>query len=95
MLEISYRRLRNVIYSVFFNYFLSLKGEKQKEKEKERDRLGSASSVSSKNSAGSEYSTTSTTQSHQKHPPEPTWIHDIFEGTLTNETRCLCCETVG
>ncbi|XP_077984959.1 ubiquitin carboxyl-terminal hydrolase 12-like isoform X1 [Glandiceps talaboti] len=26
--------------------------------------------------------------------PEPTWVHDIFQGTLTNETRCLCCETV-
>ncbi|XP_029110759.1 ubiquitin carboxyl-terminal hydrolase 46 isoform X3 [Scleropages formosus] len=26
--------------------------------------------------------------------PEPTWVHDIFQGTLTNETRCLNCETV-
>nr|XP_054754881.1 ubiquitin carboxyl-terminal hydrolase 12-A-like [Lytechinus pictus] len=25
---------------------------------------------------------------------EPTWIHEIFQGTLTNETRCLCCEGV-
>ncbi|CAI5444610.1 unnamed protein product [Caenorhabditis angaria] len=25
---------------------------------------------------------------------ETTWIHEIFQGTLTNETRCLCCETV-
>ena len=23
-----------------------------------------------------------------------TWIHDIFQGTTVNETRCLCCETV-
>lgn len=23
-----------------------------------------------------------------------TWIQDIFQGTLTNETRCLNCETV-
>uniref|UniRef100_A0A131XAQ7 Ubiquitin carboxyl-terminal hydrolase n=1 Tax=Hyalomma excavatum TaxID=257692 RepID=A0A131XAQ7_9ACAR len=30
-----------------------------------------------------------------QHPkPEPTWVHDIFQGTLTNETRCLNCETV-
>ncbi len=27
-------------------------------------------------------------------PPGPTWIHDIFQGTLVNETKCLCCETV-
>ncbi|UZJ54020.1 hypothetical protein CBS101457_003340 [Exobasidium rhododendri] len=23
-----------------------------------------------------------------------TWVHRVFEGTLTNETRCLTCETV-
>ena len=27
--------------------------------------------------------------------PDPTWVHEIFQGTLTNETRCLNCETVG
>ncbi|KAK7503716.1 hypothetical protein BaRGS_00004839 [Batillaria attramentaria] len=26
--------------------------------------------------------------------PDPTWVHEIFQGTLTNETRCLNCETV-
>lgn len=26
--------------------------------------------------------------------PDPTWVHEIFQGTLTNETRCLTCETV-
>eukprot|EP00611_Tribonema_gayanum_P008097 TRINITY_DN1755_c0_g1_i3.p1 TRINITY_DN1755_c0_g1~~TRINITY_DN1755_c0_g1_i3.p1 ORF type:complete len:382 (-),score=116.33 TRINITY_DN1755_c0_g1_i3:143-1246(-) len=23
-----------------------------------------------------------------------TWIHDLFQGVLTNETKCICCETV-
>lgn len=23
-----------------------------------------------------------------------TWVHRLFEGVLTNETRCLTCETV-
>ncbi|CAI8046772.1 Ubiquitin carboxyl-terminal hydrolase 46 [Geodia barretti] len=27
-------------------------------------------------------------------PGSRTWIQDIFQGTLTNETRCLVCETV-
>lgn len=27
-------------------------------------------------------------------PPEPTWIHEIFQGISTSETRCLNCETV-
>ncbi|XP_075691846.1 ubiquitin carboxyl-terminal hydrolase 12-like isoform X3 [Rhinoderma darwinii] len=25
--------------------------------------------------------------------PDLTWVHEIFQGTLTNETRCLNCET--
>ena len=25
---------------------------------------------------------------------QKTWVHAIFEGTLTNETKCLTCETV-
>jgi ubiquitin carboxyl-terminal hydrolase 12/46 len=23
-----------------------------------------------------------------------TWVHEIFEGVMTNETRCICCENV-
>ncbi|KAL4231014.1 Ubiquitin carboxyl-terminal hydrolase 46 [Mactra antiquata] len=26
--------------------------------------------------------------------PEPTWVEELFQGTFTNETRCLNCETV-
>ncbi|KAJ1626272.1 putative ubiquitin carboxyl-terminal hydrolase [Pavlovales sp. CCMP2436] len=29
-----------------------------------------------------------------RRPAPKTWVHDIFEGTLTNETKCLTCETV-
>lgn len=25
---------------------------------------------------------------------EPTWVHEIFQGILTSETKCLNCETV-
>ncbi|KAL8286516.1 hypothetical protein RQP46_004533 [Phenoliferia psychrophenolica] len=31
-------------------------------------------------------------QKELDHPK--TWVHTLFEGTLTNETRCLTCETV-
>ncbi|KAH8927255.1 cysteine proteinase [Atractiella rhizophila] len=27
-------------------------------------------------------------------PAAKTWVHSLFEGVLTNETRCLTCETV-
>lgn len=26
--------------------------------------------------------------------PQNTWIHEIFQGVLTNETQCLSCETI-
>lgn len=35
--------------------------------------------------------------SSDQHDPknqEPTWVHEIFQGILTSETRCLNCETV-
>jgi ubiquitin carboxyl-terminal hydrolase 12/46 len=25
---------------------------------------------------------------------QPTWVHEIFQGVLTSETRCLCCEAI-
>jgi hypothetical protein len=25
---------------------------------------------------------------------QKTWVQDIFEGILTNETKCMACETV-
>ncbi len=25
--------------------------------------------------------------------PPATWVHELFQGVLTNETKCLCCET--
>lgn len=32
---------------------------------------------------------------HKEGQPETrTWVQDIFQGTLTNETKCLVCETV-
>lgn len=34
-------------------------------------------------------------QNHNSNAPPPsTWVHEIFQGTLTNETRCLNCEAV-
>ena len=31
----------------------------------------------------------------QQSKQEPTWVEELFQGTFTNETRCLNCETVG
>ncbi|MGH0134434.1 UNVERIFIED_CONTAM: hypothetical protein FKN15_026919 [Acipenser sinensis] len=31
-------------------------------------------------------------ESEEADKPDLTWVHEIFQGTLTNETRCLNCE---
>ncbi|KYO45996.1 hypothetical protein Y1Q_0021591 [Alligator mississippiensis] len=33
-------------------------------------------------------------ETEENNKQELTWVHEIFQGTLTNETRCLNCETV-
>ncbi|CAK0785581.1 hypothetical protein CVIRNUC_008791 [Coccomyxa viridis] len=30
----------------------------------------------------------------KKPAPPPTWIHDLFQGTLVSETKCLACSTI-
>ena len=85
-----------------------LLGEKLKDKEK--DKHNSTGSISSKSSLSSNSTvgsigtsnnnstsatfTINTNSNSTDHKCDPTWVHDMFEGTLTNETRCLCCETV-
>ncbi|XP_031554546.1 ubiquitin carboxyl-terminal hydrolase 46-like [Actinia tenebrosa] len=87
-----------------------LRGEKIKDKEKEKHNstgsISSKSSLSSNSTVGSNGTANNNISSgpftnsanhsstSSDHKFEPTWVHDMFEGTLTNETRCLCCETV-
>ena len=33
-------------------------------------------------------------KSQSKEEEELTWIHELFQGILVNETKCLNCETV-
>ncbi|XP_075234974.1 ubiquitin-specific protease 12/46 [Lycorma delicatula] len=43
---------------------------------------------------GINYSQTDVTDGDCSSQTEPTWVHEIFQGILTSETRCLNCETV-
>ena len=58
---------------------------------------GSNRSLSSQNSSNSK---STDQQSHQNSnnsnvkEEELTWIHELFQGILVNETKCLNCETV-
>lgn len=68
----------------FLNYLLNTVADilqEEKKQEKQNGRL--------KNNG-----TIVTAEAETENKTEPTWVHDIFQGTLTNETRCLNCETV-
>ena len=41
-----------------------------------------------------EYITEKSVGDRDSSQPQSTWIHEIFQGVLTNETQCLSCETV-
>lgn len=69
----------------FLNYLLNTVADilqEEKKQEKQNGRL--------KNNG----TAVTATEAETENKTEPTWVHDIFQGTLTNETRCLNCETV-
>ena len=35
-----------------------------------------------------------TLHSDSRHQPPKTWVHELFQGTMVNEMRCMQCETV-
>lgn len=41
-----------------------------------------------------ENGTNGSTSSSSSASSDPTWVHEIFQGVLTSETRCLNCETI-
>lgn len=54
---------------------------------------GSNRSISSQNSSTSKATTDQQSGNNNKNESELTWIHELFQGTLVNETKCLNCET--
>ena len=36
----------------------------------------------------------SSAQADGNQPPPKTWVHELFQGTMVNEMRCMQCETV-
>ena len=44
--------------------------------------------------ADSKFSAPAKSSTGTNTPTKTAWVHDLFEGTLTSETRCLTCETV-
>lgn len=73
----------------FLNYLLNTIADLlQEEKSQERQQNGKVV----QNGGGGSGSSTGEGEKEEK--TQQTWVHEIFQGTLTNETRCLTCEAV-
>lgn len=77
----------------FLNYLLNTIADLlQEEKSQERQQNGKV--VQNGGSGGGGGSGSSTGEGETEEKSQQTWVHEIFQGTLTNETRCLNCEAV-
>uniref|UniRef100_A0A9J8BI05 Ubiquitin carboxyl-terminal hydrolase n=1 Tax=Cyprinus carpio carpio TaxID=630221 RepID=A0A9J8BI05_CYPCA len=77
----------------FLNYLLNTIADLlQEEKSQERQQNGKV--VQNGGSGGGGGSGSSTGEGEMEEKTQQTWVHEIFQGTLTNETRCLNCEAV-
>lgn len=70
-----------------FLYFLFNEISEVLEKS-EKDKLA----VASRSKAASSLSATTDSSGQQQQPK--TWVHELFQGTMVNEMRCMQCETV-
>ncbi|KAI5104399.1 ubiquitin carboxyl-terminal hydrolase 12-like, partial [Silurus meridionalis] len=75
----------------FLNYLLNTIADLlQEEKSQERQQNGKVV----QNGGGGSGSVSNTGEADSAEKNQQTWVHEIFQGTLTNETRCLNCEAV-
>jgi len=75
------------------------KAMQKKQKKQNKQKQGASAGGSSGSDGGSgddsDAGSSSSDAQRRRKPYKPkTWIHSIFEGVLTSETRCLCCESV-
>ncbi|KIJ22215.1 hypothetical protein PAXINDRAFT_64269 [Paxillus involutus ATCC 200175] len=80
----------------FLNYLLNRIVEDIEEERKHRLASGDDLSQSAKSSSSASHplDMTASSSSSSNPPPGLTFIHQIFQGILTSETRCLTCENV-
>lgn len=80
----------------FLNYLLNTIADLlQEEKSQERQQNGKlVQNGGGGGGGGGGGSGNSTGEAESEEKTQQTWVHEIFQGTLTNETRCLNCEAV-
>lgn len=62
--------------------------------EKERKLEGERETGNSVGAATDETATTTRMTDGSRTPTNAGWVHELFEGTLTSETKCLTCENI-
>ncbi|KPP70708.1 ubiquitin carboxyl-terminal hydrolase 12-like [Scleropages formosus] len=76
----------------FLNYLLNTIADLLlEEKSQERQQNGK---LVQNGGGGGGGSSSSNAEVEEAEKTQQTWVHEIFQGTLTNETRCLNCEAV-
>ncbi|XP_051976073.1 ubiquitin carboxyl-terminal hydrolase 12-like [Xyrauchen texanus] len=80
----------------FLNYLLNTIADLlQEEKSQERQQNGKVvQNGGGGGGGGGGGHGSSTGEGETEEKTQQTWVHEIFQGTLTNETRCLNCEAV-
>ncbi|KAI6048066.1 hypothetical protein EDC04DRAFT_50566 [Pisolithus marmoratus] len=78
----------------FLNYLLNRIVEEVQEERKNRSASAEDLSRSVNSSSDASQSMAGGSSSSASHSSGSTFVHQIFEGTLTSETRCLTCENV-
>ncbi|KAI6136191.1 hypothetical protein F5141DRAFT_1288016 [Pisolithus sp. B1] len=78
----------------FLNYLLNRIVEEMQEERKNRIASAEDLSRSVNSSSDASQSLIGGSSTSASHSPGGTFVHQIFEGTLTSETRCLTCENV-
>ncbi|XP_026070884.1 ubiquitin carboxyl-terminal hydrolase 12-like [Carassius auratus] len=79
----------------FLNYLLNTIADLlQEETSQERQQNGKVVQNGGSGSGGGGGSGSNTSEGETEEKTQQTWVHEIFQGTLTNETRCLNCEAV-
>ncbi|XP_052353658.1 ubiquitin carboxyl-terminal hydrolase 12-like [Oncorhynchus clarkii lewisi] len=80
----------------FLNYLLNTIADLLQEEEKSQERQQNGKLLQNGGGGGGVGGSSGTGggQGEEGEKTQQTWVHEIFQGTLTNETRCLNCEAV-
>ncbi|KAI8986318.1 hypothetical protein BDB01DRAFT_720441 [Pilobolus umbonatus] len=78
----------------FLNYVLNTIADAVQNYQQKMSEESSNQSEKGSSKCDSIHSKGSTTGTESTSNPKSTWVHQLFEGIFSNETKCLTCETV-